>query len=450
MENSKHSLAQNFTSLSLFKFIFPILITLVFMSMYTSIDGAFVSRLVSEEALASVNLVYPITNVIMALALMMATGGSAVVSKYLGQQKKEKAQEFFTFIYIVGGILGIIIGIINFVFLEKILLFLGCTTETLMAYGYSYFSILNLFTPILFMQMFAQIFLLASGNVALGMVISILGGIANIIFDYVFMEIMEIGIKGAGLATGIGYSVSGLYGIFHFTKYKNGDLAFVKLNDGISKFKQDFLKACGNGSSEMVNNIALAITTLLFNLIMLHFAGEDGVTAITVILYLQFIQAAIYFGYGQGIIPIIAYKYGEDNKKQLKFLMNFSIKFIMIMSVGVVILSYIFKNQAIGLFIEDGSPTLPIANEGFIIFTISYLFMGMNIFISSMFTAFGNGKISAFLSMLRSFVLLVGALITFPMFWGLYGVWWAVPVAEGVTFLVSIYFYKKYRGIYGY
>ena len=440
-----NSIAQEFHVKNLLVFIIPSLIMMVFMSMYTSVDGIFVSRFISEDALGAINIVFPISSIIMALALMLGTGGSAVIGKYLGQNKKQEAREFFSLLYVVAILLGIFIGGSCFIFHETLLIALGCTEE-LYQYGKDYLLVLLPFAPMAFLQMFAQVFLVANGRPQLAMTVSLLGGVANIILDYFFIVVMEMGIGGAALATGIGYSIPGIYAICHFSIYKKEDLQFVKpvMN------KKDLVGACFNGSSELVNNLSIAITTLLFNLVMIAYAGKVGVAAITVILYLQFIQAAVYFGYGQGIAPVISFKYGEQNHTQLSFIIKFSILFITVISVFVVIISFFFHEFAIKLFIDAQSPTYAMTKEGFLIVATSYLFMGLNVFISSMFTALGNGRVSALLSFLRTFLFLVGLLICLPIFFGLQGVWWAVPIAEGATLFFSLYFFIKYKSVYGY
>lgn len=438
-------LEQKFNTITILKFTLPIIIMMVFMSLYTSVDGAFVARFVSEDGLSAINIVFPLVSIIMALGLMFSTGSNAIIATRLGTGNKEGARSFFTVIYIVGFSLGVIIAIFGFIFGDTILKMLG-STPTLHSYAIDYLKVLILFSPMTFLQMLSQGFFVTEGKPMLGLILTIIGGLANILFDYIFIVEFNMGIQGAAWATGIGYSIPGLFGVIYFLTNRKGSLHFIK-----PKFRiRDIMNSCFNGSSELVNNLSIAITTLLFNLAMLKYVGDDGVAAISIILYVQFVQAAIYFGYAQGVGPVISYKYGENNKEQLRTIIKTSIIFMLACSVLVIILSVLFVDLAVGVFVSPDSNVYAIAREGFLIFSISYLFMGINVFVSAMFTAFGNGKISALLSLMRTFVFLVGMLLLLPQFMGLSGIWLAVPISEGLAVIISIFFFIKYKKKYHY
>ena len=308
MQSTK--LAQKFNLPRLLLFVFPTIVMMVFMSLYTSVDGAFVSRLIGEDALAAVNVVYPVMSVVLALSLMFTSGANAIIARMLGEGQPEKARRFFSLVYIVGTLMGIAATAITLLLMDSLLSLLGAT-ETLYSYAREYLTVLCLFAPMLFLQVGTQNFFVTEGKPGVGLLVSALGGIANIILDYVFIAVFHMGIAGAALATGIGYMIPGLYGVCYFFASRKGTLWFVKPEFEGGKL----LHTCTNGSSELVNNLSVAITTMLFNLTMLRYAGEGGVAAITVILYVQFIQAAIYFGYSQGIAPVISYKYGAGDKQ---------------------------------------------------------------------------------------------------------------------------------------
>ncbi|MGI5958314.1 MAG: MATE family efflux transporter [Massiliimalia sp.] len=442
---NKHNLAQTFDLKKLLRFVMPTIIMMIFMSLYTSVDGAFVSRLISEDALAAVNVVYPVLSLVLALGLMFATGANAIISRKLGEGKPEEARRFFTAIYITGFGCGVLISVIGFLFQPQILALLGAT-DNLREYVQDYYQTLMPFAALSFWQMFAQNFFVTEGKPHIGLIVSILGGVSNIVLDYIFIAWFHMGIAGAALATGIGYSIPGIFGALYFTFHRSGILFFTKP----SCSGRSMLHTITNGSSELVNNLSVAITTLLFNLTMLKYAGESGVSAITVILYVQFIQAAIYFGYAQGISPVISYKYGESNHQQLRYLIRTSIQLLVGCSIVVVILSFLFANPAIGLFISPDSPTFAMTKRGFLIFSSAYLFMGINVFLSALFTAFGNGKVSALLSFLRTLVFIVGTLLLLPLFLGIDGVWVAVPISEFLSVIIGFVFYLKYRSVYHY
>lgn len=440
-----HVLSQHFTLPKLLKFVFPTIIMMIFMSVYTSVDGAFVSRLISEDALAAVNVVYPVFIVILALGLMFATGSNAIIARKLGEKRPDEAMSFLTLIYICGVLLGAFITAIGLILREPVLAMLGAQ-DTLYEYASSYYSMLVLFAPMSFLQVFAQNFFVTEGKPSWGLALCAAGGIANIILDYVFIVFTPLGIAGAALATGIGYSIPGVVGVIYFAFNKKGNLHFRR---PVWKSKE-MLHTCTNGSSELVNNLSIAITTLLFNLTMLRQVGKSGVAAITVILYIQFIQAAVYFGYSQGVAPVISYKYGEANHEQLKYIMKMSIRLILGASFLVVGLSVLFSETAVSLFLSKDSEIFDMTNRGFLIFATSYIFMGLNVFYSAMFTALGNGKISALLSFLRTLVFIVGALLILPQILGVDGIWLAVPLAEALAFAVGIIFYKTQKKRYHY
>lgn len=440
-----HILSRHFTLPKLLKFVFPTIIMMIFMSVYTSVDGAFVSHLISEDALAAVNVVYPVFSVILALGLMFATGSNAIIARKLGEKRPDEAMSFLTLIYICGVLLGTFITAIGLILREPVLAMLGAQ-DTLYEYASSYYSMLVLFAPMSFLQVFAQNFFVTEGKPSWGLALCAAGGIANIILDYVFIVFTPLGIAGAALATGIGYSIPGVVGVIYFAFNKKGNLHFRR---PVCKSKE-MLHTCTNGSSELVNNLSIAITTLLFNLTMLRQVGKSGVAAITVILYIQFIQAAVYFGYSQGVAPVISYKYGEANHEQLKYIMKMSIRLILGASFLVVGLSVLFSETAVSLFLSKDSEIFDMTNRGFLIFATSYIFMGLNVFYSAMFTALGNGKISALLSFLRTLVFIVGALLILPQILGVDGIWLAVPLAEALAFAVGIIFYKTQKKRYHY
>ena len=433
-------LGNDFNVKSLMKYVLPTILMMIFMSTYTIVDGLFVANLVGEDALASVNMVWPTFNIILAIGLMLATGGTAVMGKLMGEGKSYDARSFLSILYIVATILGVLFTTIFLIFPEEILWLLGVDNE-LYSYAINYLITLSCFNTIFFFQVFVQSFFVLAGKPILGFGICFLGGITNIILDYVFIspDILNLGIIGAGLATGIGNSVPAIFGLLYFSFYRKGTLYFGKPILNIKVLFQSMF----NGMSELVSQLAIAITTLLFNVILLDIVGKSGVASITVILYIQLIQTAIYFGYSMGVAPIISFKYGANDTKGLKVVLNISFKFIAIISAFVIIFSLLFGEFAVAIFISRSSETFAMAVNGLKIFSIAYLFMGINVFMSSMFTALSNGKISAILSLSRTLVFLVGALLILPHFFKLNGVWLAVPLAELLACLLSIYYYKK-------
>lgn len=440
-----NTISKNLNSSQLLRFAFPTIIMMVVMSLYTTVDAAFVSKLVSEDALAAINIVYPLYGVFLAIGMMMSTGSNAYIAKTLGEGNYDKARSFFSLIYLVGVSLGTVLGVFGFFFYKPLLVMLG-STPSLDLYTTDYLRYLVIFTPICFLQIFAQAFFITEGKPQLGLGLIVLGGLANVVFDYVFIALLDMGIAGAAFATGIGYCIPGLFGLIYFILNKNGTLYFIKPRWS----GKELLLSLINGSSEFVNNISMAITTLLFNYAMLKYIGKSGVAAISAILYLQFIQGSVYFGFSSGVAPIISFKYGENNRPQLKRTVKTGMTFTAVCSLGVFLLSLVLADQAVSVFVRQSSDTFGITKQGFLIFNFSYLFMGLNVFVSAMFTALGNGKVSALLSLLRTLVFIVGSLLLLPLIWEVDGVWLAVPAAEALAFIVSIRFFVKLRKKYGY
>lgn len=431
MENK---LAQNFTITSLLKFTAPTCIMLMFMSLYQMTDAVFVSNFVGENALSALNIVFPIPSIIIALSIMLATGGSAIIAKNMGEGQAQKAKQNFSMIVFVGFLLGIVIMIVGVIWIKPIIKVLGAT-PILYAYSYDYLFILLLACPLTVLQMLFQTFFVTAGKPHLGLVSTILGGLSNIVLDYLFIVVFHMGVAGAAVATSIGYALPAIIGLFYFFLNKKGTLYFVKpVFDRIV-----LLKTCTNGSSEMVTNLAIAIVTLLFNKIMLQYLGENGVAAITIVLYAQFLLTSIFMGFSNGVAPVFSYNYGNNNKAQMKKIFKMSLCIISVLSILMYIISLVFATPIISVFTSSESEVFKITYHGFFLFSISYLFTGVNIFASSMFTAFSNGKISALLSFLRTFVFLVAALLLLPEIMGVDGIWLAVPIAEFIAILVSIF-----------
>ncbi len=440
-------LARKFNMIELLKYTVPSMIMMVFMSTYTIIDGVFVSTFVGESALAAVNLVMPLLGVVMAVGLMFATGGNAVIANFLGQGKRREAQEFLTVIYIIGVVLGILLTAVVVIFPDELLTLLK-VSDSLYSLAKDYMlSLAGFLVPVFFM-VFIQSFMITAGHPMFGLVLSLSGGIANIVLDYIFIspDLLDMGIVGAGLATGIGNALPGIIGFIYFLVNKKCVLHFVK-----PKFEMKTLgQSMFNGSSELVGSLATSITTLIFNTILLSMVGDAGVAAISVILYIQMFQSAIYIGYTLGVSPIIAFKYGEKNHEGLHKVIMQSLKIISVASILVIVLTLVFSKEAVGIFISRDSETFEMARNGLLLFLPAYLFMGFNIFFSAMFTSLSNGKVSAIISALRSLVFIVIALLILPQIFHLNGVWLAVPVAELLAIVVSFYLYKKYKSHYQY
>ncbi|MEF2575356.1 MAG: MATE family efflux transporter [Eisenbergiella sp.] len=445
MEKTHNGIAQEFNLISLLRFVAPTVVMLVFMSLYQMVDAVFVSKFVGENALSALNIVYPFPSIVIAVSIMLATGGSAIIARNMGEGKEKEAKENFSFIVLVGAVIGVAIATAGILFIEPLIYMLGAT-PSLYDYCYEYLFILVLSVPLSVFQMLFQSFFVTAGKPHLGLTLTVLGGVSNIVLDYVFIVLCGFGVSGAALATSIGYSIPGLFGLIYFAVSRKGTLYFVK-----PVFRWGVLfKCCINGSSEMVNNLAVAVTTFLFNVLMLKYAGEAGVAAITIVLYAQFLMTSAFMGFSSGIAPVVSFNYGSGNVRQLKKIFKISVWVITVVSAAVFVIAETCSDVVIMVFTPAGSEVFGLTKYGFAIFSFSFLCTGMNIFASALFTAFSNGKISAILSFLRTFVFLTACLLFLPLFWGVDGIWLAVPVAEVMALFVSVYYLVRFKKVYQY
>lgn len=439
-------LAGKYNFIRLLKFAAPTIVMMAFMSFYTIVDGIFVSRLVGTTALSAVNIVFPFINLVIGTAIMLASGASAVIAFKMGENKPAEARGDFSFIVISGVIIGAVITLAGVPNVDAIIRILGAEDGELYAYCRFYLLPVMLFSVPLILQVLFQYLFVTAGKPNIGLITIVVGGCLNIALDYLFIARCGWGITGAAVATGLGYCVPGLYGLLYFAINKKGTLYFTKPRVDM----RVFLKSCGNGASEMVTNLSQAVTTLTFNLLMLKYAGEDGVAAITIILYTEFLLVAVYMGFSSGAAPVVSYNYGEGNRPQLKRLLNISLAFIAVCSAATFLAAFFGGPAIASAFAGSSKNVYDITVGGFRIVAFSYLVIGYSIFGSAFFTALSNGTVSAAISFMHTFLFLLGALWLLPAFLGINGVWLSMPVAEGLGLLVTIGFLRKYGKVYGY
>lgn len=437
-------LAREFRTASLLRFALPNIVMMVFLSLYTIVDGMFISRFVGTLALSAINMSYPLNCLEMAVGIMLGTGGSAVIARELGEGKEGAARQDFTCIVAASLLLGLAFLALGNLFLDPVLRFLG-TSRIQFPYCRIYTRILLLFAPAFFLQTAFQTLFVTAGRPGLGLGLTVAGGLANIVLDWLLMGPVGMGVAGAAVATGIGYCVPAAAGMVFFFRNRRGTLYFTPFRPR----RRMVLQACGNGSSEMVTNIANAVTTLLFNLIFLAFWGEDGVASITIVMYFQFVFTAVFFGFSMGVAPVISYKYGAQDTAQLRRIFRCCLGFVLVCSGAMYGLARLVIGPCLTLFTDADSAVYAITVEGFPLYAASFLFMGVGIFASSLFTALSDGVASAVISFARTFVFLVGMLLLLPRLWEGTGVWLAVPAAELLGLAVSVFFLvwgrKKYQ-----
>lgn len=443
-EVQKNPLAKNFNASSLIKFAFPSIIMMLFMGLYTVVDTIFVARFVNTNALSSINIVCPIINIIVGLGTMLATGGSAIVAKKMGDKKIDEARSNFTLIVITGIVVGLVIVFVGLLFVDKIIWTLGAS-QLLFPYCKDYLTIQLIFAVFNIMQVLYQNLFVTAGKPTLGLILCVAAGLANIVFDYIFIVWLQMGIKGAALGTGIGYTIPTFVGTLFFLTNKS-ELHFCKP-------KMDrvvLLKSCSNGMSEMISQLSTAVTTFLFNAAMMKLLGEDGVAAITVIIYAGFLLTTFYIGFSMGVAPILSYNYGSKNIKQLKKVVHICFCFIITISIFVFLCCLMAGENIAAIFVKNNKNVFEITKMGFTIFSFSFLFSGVNIFTSALFTAFSNGTVSAVISFLRTLGFIMILLLVLPKFLNVAGVWLAIPIAELLTFILAIYFIWRYNKYYNY
>lgn len=443
-QTEENPLSQDFDIRSLFKFALPTIVMMLLMGLYTVVDTIFVARFAGTNALSALNIVCPVINLIVGLGTMLATGGSAIVARKMGAGESAGASQDFTLIVGAGALFGVAVTVLGTAFIDSIIRGLGAS-RILFPYCREYLFILLLFTPASMMQVLFQNLIVTAGRPGIGMALGISAGAANILFDYIFMVPLQMGIKGAALGTGIGYLIPTVAGILFFT-VGNGSLHFRKPVMNLSVL----LESCANGFSEMVSQAASAVTTFLFNRIMMKLLGEDGVAAITIIIYTQFLLTAFYIGFSMGVAPVISYNYGKQDNARLKKVFSICMRFIILVSIVIFGSAYAFGPPLVSFFAKKGTSVYEIARKGFLIFPFSFLFCGLNIFTSAAFTALSNGKLSAVLSFLRTFGLILVLLLILPEFMGVTGVWLAVPIAELITMAVAFVFLYQNKDRYHY
>lgn len=429
---------------NIFKFAVPTIAMTVFMSFYTMVDGLFVSNLIGTDALSAINLTAPVIQFVTAVSTMLATGGSAVIMKKMGEQRIREAREDFTFLILVNAAVGIVMCVLGYLAMGSIFGGMNLSLDV-ERYCVEYLSRYLLFTvPILLMNNFT-LYMIASEKAPLSFICSVAGGVLNMVLDYVFIAGFHMGIGGAAVATGLGYSVTAVVGLFVFAR-KNSLLHFRK---PVCRFKV-LLNAAANGCSEMATALVTGIITMMFNWTMLHYVGEDGVAAVTIIMYVLMFASSLYTGYSYGVAPMISFYYGEKNRDKLKKLISISMKVILFISVLTIAASFMLTRPLVSVFASPDNPVYDLAVAGNRICSVALFFIGFNIFASGMFTALSNGAVSAVLAFSRSFVFMLITMLVLPAVLGVNGIWLATPVAELMALVLSAVMFLKYRKRYRY
>lgn len=441
----KIQLSEHFTYKKLIKFTIPTIVMMIFTSIYGIVDGIFISNCVGTEAFAAINLIMPVLMILGAVGFMIGTGGSAIVSKTIGEGQKEKANEYFSMLIYLLIISGIVLTIVGIIFIRPIAILLGAEGNMLndcVVYGT---SILVGVTAFLLQNCF-QSFLVVAEKPTMGLIISIIVGLTNMVLDFLFIYVLQMGVFGAAIATVASQVIGGITPLIYFIRKNDTPLQLVK-----TKFEWRIIgKSCVNGSSEMLTNISMSLVNMLYNMQLMKFAGANGVVAYGIIMYVGFIFVGTYVGYSVGSAPIISYHYGADNREELKSLFKKSLKLIGITSFVMTILAEILAKPLASIFVSYDRELLNMTITAIRLYSISYIISGFNIFSSAFFTALNDGLVSAIISFLRTLVFQISAILIFPAIWQLNGIWLAIVFAEILSLIVSVIFLIKNRKKYQY
>ncbi|WP_300773154.1 MATE family efflux transporter [uncultured Acetatifactor sp.] len=441
----KIQLSDSFDYKKLLRFTFPSIIMMVFTSIYGVVDGFFVSNFVGKTPFAAVNFIMPFLMILGTVGFMFGTGGSALIAITMGAGDKERAQRLFSLFIYVSAICGILIGALGIVVIRPVAAWLGAEGEMLdncVVYGRIILAVL----PALILQYEFQSFFITAEKPKLGLAVTVAAGVANMVLDALFVGVLRWGLVGAAAATAISQSVGGIIPLIYFGRPNTSLLRLTRTKfDG-----RALLKACTNGSSELMSNISMSVVGMLYNIQLMKYAGEDGVAAYGVLMYVNMIFLAAFIGYSVGVAPVIGYHYGAGNHGELKGLLKKSLVLIGIFSVGMVALAEGLARPLALIFVGYDPELLDMTLRGFLVYSFSFLFAGLAIYGSSFFTALGNGLVSALISFLRTMVFQVAAVLIFPLIWGLDGIWFSIVAAELVAALVTVAFLAGKRKKYHY
>lgn len=440
----KIQLSDHFTYKRLLLFTLPSILMMIFTSIYGVVDGFFVSNFVGKSAFTAVNFIMPFLMILGAVGFMFGAGGSAIVAKTLGEKNNEQASRYFSLFVYSSVVIGIMITALGYISLRPVAKLLGAEGQLLEdCVLYGKYILIGLVAFML--QMEFQSFFVTAEKPQLGLIFTLASGCTNMLLDALFVGIFKWGIIGAALATVLSQVVGGFGPLFYFFSKNNSLLRLTKT----SYNSKILFKACVNGSSELMANVSMSLVGMLYNVQLIRYAGEDGVAAYGVLMYVTMIFLAVFIGYAVGTAPIVGYHYGAQNHDELKNLLKRSLVIIGITSVAMFALAELASAPLSTLFVGYDKDLFTLTKRAFLFYSFSFLFSGLAIYGSSFFTALGNGVVSAFISFLRTLVFQILFVIVLPLLWGIDGIWISVVVAELmagiITALLLIIKRKEYK-----
>lgn len=438
-------LSEHFTYKKLLRFVLPSIIMMIFTSIYGIVDGIFVSNYVGKTPFAAVNFIMPVLMILGGVGFMIGTGGSALVSQTMGEGDKKRANSYFSMLIYATLILGVILAALGIAFIRPITVLLGAKDE-MVEYCVSYARIILFTIPAFMLQNVFQSFFVTAEKPKLGLAVTIAAGVTNMVLDYLFIAVLNLGVEGAAAATAISQVVGAILPLFYFFAPNSSLLRLSRAKfDG-----KALLKTCTNGSSELVTNISLSLVNMLYNIQLLRLIGEDGVSAYGVIMYVNLVFLSIFIGHSIGCAPIVGYHYGAGNREELKGLFRKSLVIISIAGISMIVISELLAVPLATVFVGYDAELLALTCHGFRLYAISFAICGFNIFGSAFFTALGNGIISAAISFLRTLLFQISAVLLLPLVLDADGIWLAIVAAEAAALVVTAIFTIKERKRYGY
>lgn len=416
------------------KSLLPSVLTMIFLSFYTTIDGFFVSRYAGSDALAGINIVIPITCVTFGVAVMLATGAGAIIGEHLGRGEMEQANRIFSFMCLVLLAFSVAFTALGVAFLRPIAVLLG-SSERLMPHVLPYALVVFLGTVPMAFKLFFEYLVRSDGNSKVGLAMSVAGLVLNVGLDYLFVGVFGLGTLGAAWGTTLSITASALIGLVYFLRFGNIRFARPKADAKV------LLKSCTNGSSEMFTEFSTGITTLLFNLMVMKYFGEDGVAAVTIIMYIYYFFISFYMGIAVAVAPVVSYNVGAQNPDKIREMLRYSFRTIAVTAALILAASLLGGQAIIHLFVQSGN-VFDITWQALRLFSPVFVFIGFNVFLSGYFTALGNGLTSAVISLLRSLVLVVVFIAVLPLLLEENGIWLTMPFSEAATVLVAVQLYR--------
>lgn len=438
-------LSDHFNCRRLLRFTLPSVLMMIFTSVYIIVDGFFVSNFVGKTPFAAVNFIMPFLIMLGALGFMFGTGGSALIAITLGEGDKARAQRLFSLFVYVTAVCGVALAVLGIALLRPIAAWLGAEGDLLeqcVLYG----RIILISLPAYMLQYEFQSFFVAAEKPQLGLAFTVASGLTNIVLDMLFVGVWRGGLAGAAAASVISQAVGGLGPVVYFARPNSSLMRLTSARLDMRALG----KACVNGSSELMSNVSASIVGMLYNAQLMRFAGEDGVAAYGVLMYVNMIFMAAFIGYSVGAAPIVGYHYGAGNQQELKSLLRKSLGIIILCSLAMCALAEGTGGFLAALFVGYDPELLALTRRGFLIYSFSFLFAGIPIYGSSFFTALNNGGVSAFIAFLRTCLFQVAAVLILPIFWGIDGVWFSIVAAELLAMAVTVLCLGKYRARYQY